>query len=70
LQTVALLPLISKARLVQGKLLAKINGIGFELSREASADVLTEERIAKLHSKQNLAIFTVRLFRNFSKTLF
>lgn len=38
-----LLPLISKARLVQGKLLAKVNGIGFELSREASADVLTEE---------------------------
>jgi Fic family protein len=39
----ALLPLVSKARLVQGKLLAKVNSIGFELSREASADVLTEE---------------------------
>lgn len=38
-----LLPLISKARLVQGKLLSKVSGIGFELSREASADVLTEE---------------------------
>ena len=38
-----LLPLISKARLAQGKLLAKANGMGFELSREASADVLTEE---------------------------
>lgn len=38
-----LLPLISRARLIQGKLLAKVNGIGFELSLEASADVLTEE---------------------------
>lgn len=38
-----LLALIGKARLMQGKLLAKINGIGFELSCEASADVLTEE---------------------------
>ena len=38
-----LLPLIGKARLMQGKLLAKVNGVGFELSREASADVLTEE---------------------------
>lgn len=38
-----LLPLISKARLVQGKLLAKVDSIGFELSREASADILTEE---------------------------
>jgi Fic family protein len=42
-QADALLPLISKARLVQGKLLAQVNGIGFELGREASADVLTEE---------------------------
>ena len=38
-----LLPLISKARLAQGKLLTKVSGLGFELSREASADVLTEE---------------------------
>lgn len=38
-----LLPLISKARLVQGKLLSKISGVNFDLSREASADVLTEE---------------------------
>ncbi|MDE3046284.1 MAG: Fic family protein [Verrucomicrobiota bacterium] len=38
-----LLPLISRARLEQGKLLAKVNGIGFELSREADADILTEE---------------------------
>jgi Fic family protein len=41
----ALLPLISKARLAQGKLLAKVNSIGFELRHEASADVLTEEAI-------------------------
>jgi len=41
----ALLPLIGKARLVQGRLVAKVNAIGFELSREASADVLTEEAI-------------------------
>lgn len=38
-----LLPLISKARLAQGKLLTKVSVLGFELSREASADVLTEE---------------------------
>ena len=38
-----MLPLISTARLLQGKLLAKVNGMGFELSREAGADVLTEE---------------------------
>lgn len=38
-----LLPLMSKARLMQGKLLAKVSGVGFELSREATADVLTEE---------------------------
>lgn len=42
-QTEQLFPLISQARLAQGKLLAQVNGIGFELSREASADVLTEE---------------------------
>ncbi|MGD0665620.1 MAG: Fic family protein [Rhabdochlamydiaceae bacterium] len=44
-QADTLLPLIGKARLIQGKLLAKVNGIGFELSREASADILTEEAI-------------------------
>src|SRR5574342_284152 len=38
-----LLPLVSRARLEQGKLLAKIRGVGFDLSQEASADVLTEE---------------------------
>lgn len=42
-QADTLLPLISRARLAQGKLLAKVNSIGFEQSREASADVLTEE---------------------------
>src|SRR4030042_5716430 len=38
-----LLPLISQARLVQGKLLAKVAGLGFKLSQEARADILTEE---------------------------
>ena len=44
-QADALLPLVSQARLAQGKLLAKVHDMGFELSREASADVLTEEAI-------------------------
>ncbi|MBS0629213.1 MAG: Fic family protein [Verrucomicrobia bacterium] len=44
-QAELLLPLVSKARLEQGKLLAKIGGVGFELSREASAVVMTEEAI-------------------------
>ena len=39
----ALLPLISRARLAQGKLLTKIAGLGFKFSREAQADILTEE---------------------------
>ncbi len=38
-----LLPLISQARLAQGKLLAKVASLGFELSQEAHADILTEE---------------------------
>jgi Fic family protein len=42
-QADVLLPLISQARLAQGKLLAKVSGIGFEQGCEASADVLTEE---------------------------
>lgn len=42
-QANTLLPLIGNARLVQGKLLAKVNGIGFDLCSEAIADVLTEE---------------------------
>ena len=41
----ALLPLISKARLVQGKLLAKVTHLGFNLGREAQADILTEEAV-------------------------
>ena len=41
----ALLPLISRARLAQGKLLAKVASLGFKLSREAQADILTEEAV-------------------------
>src|SRR3990167_9343174 len=40
-----LLPLASKARLAQGKLLAKVASLGFKLSREAQADILTEEAV-------------------------
>jgi len=40
-----LLMLLSKARLQQGKLLAKVNQIGFDLSMEASTDILTEEAV-------------------------
>ena len=40
-----LLPLISKARLAQGRLLTKVEGLGFKLSREAQADILTEEAV-------------------------
>ena len=38
-----LLPLISRARLMQGKLLTKVASLGFKFSREARADILTEE---------------------------
>ena len=38
-----LLPLISKARLAQGKLLTKVTSLGFQHSREACANILTEE---------------------------
>ncbi len=41
----ALLPFLSKARLEQGKLLARAKGLGFELSQEACADILIEEVI-------------------------
>lgn len=41
----SLLPLIGKARLDQGKLLAKAASLGFRLSQEAQADILTEEAI-------------------------
>ncbi|MBI3292791.1 MAG: DUF4172 domain-containing protein, partial [Elusimicrobia bacterium] len=40
-----LLPLISKARLAQGRLLAKVARLGFKLSREARVDILTEETV-------------------------
>ncbi|OGC05279.1 cell filamentation protein Fic [Candidatus Falkowbacteria bacterium RIFCSPLOWO2_12_FULL_45_13] len=40
-----LLPLISKARLEQGKLLTKVASLGFKLGQEARADILTEEAI-------------------------
>ena len=41
----ALLPLIGRARLAQGKLLTKVERLGFKLSREAQADILTEEAV-------------------------
>ena len=40
-----LLPLISTARLDQGRLLTKAARLGFKLSREARADILTEEAV-------------------------
>ena len=40
-----LLSLISRARLDQGKLLTKVTALGFRLSREARADILTEEAV-------------------------
>lgn len=40
-----LLPLISNARLSQGKLLTRVTGLGFELGRQARADILTEEAV-------------------------
>lgn len=41
----ALLPLVSHARLAQGKLLAKVARLGFKLNREAQAEILTEEAL-------------------------
>lgn len=38
-----LLPLISQARLAQGKLVTKMAHLGIQLNREACADILTEE---------------------------
>ena len=43
--TEILLPLLSKARLEQGKLLGRTKELGFELSQEAGADILIEEVI-------------------------
>jgi len=40
-----LLPFLSKARLEQGKLLARTKGLGFELGQEAGVDILIEEVI-------------------------
>ena len=44
-KTETLLPFLSKARLEQGKLLGRTKELGFELSQEASADILIEEVI-------------------------
>lgn len=44
-KTEILLPLLSKARLEQGKLLGRTKELGFELSQEAGADILIEEVI-------------------------
>lgn len=40
-----LLSLLSKARLAQGKLITQVAGLGLGLSREARADILTEEAV-------------------------
>ena len=40
-----LLPLLSQARLAQGKLLTKAASLGLPLSTEARADILTEEAV-------------------------
>ncbi|MBI4042907.1 MAG: Fic family protein [Deltaproteobacteria bacterium] len=42
-QSETLLTLISRARLAQGKLLAQVTSLGLQHSREACADILTEE---------------------------
>ncbi|MBS0654808.1 MAG: DUF4172 domain-containing protein, partial [Verrucomicrobia bacterium] len=44
-QAEEILPLLSRARLQQGKLLANISNMGLELRNEAGADVLTEEAV-------------------------
>lgn len=44
-QAEEILPFLSKARLQQGKLLAKVSNMGFEDRLEASADVLIEETV-------------------------
>jgi Fic family protein len=44
-KTEVLLPILSKARLEQGKLLGRTQELGFELSQEAGADILIEEVI-------------------------
>ncbi len=42
----ALLPFISKSRLAQGRLLTKVEQLGVKLSREAQAEMLTEEAVS------------------------
>ncbi len=44
-QSDQLLDAVSKARFSQGKLLSKINSLGMKLSREAQAEILTEETV-------------------------
>lgn len=44
-ETEVLLPLLSKARLEQGKLLGRTKELGFELTQEAGFDILIEEVI-------------------------
>jgi Fic family protein len=44
-QAEEILPLLSRARLQQGKLLAKVLNMGPDLRNEASADLLTEEAV-------------------------
>lgn len=41
----SLLPAISRARLAQGKLLARVGQLGFKLGQEARLDILTEEAV-------------------------
>lgn len=41
----ALLPLISRARLGQGKLIAQLSALGFGLGRQAHAEILVEEAV-------------------------
>lgn len=40
-----LLPLLGKARQIQGKILAKVKTLGFNLTSEAQAEILTEEAV-------------------------
>jgi len=44
-QSDQLLDAVSKARFSQGKLLSKVNSLGMKLSREAQAEILTEETV-------------------------
>lgn len=41
----SLLPLVSRARVAQGKLTAQVTHLGFGLSREAQAEILVEEAV-------------------------